>query len=202
MTGNLQSQVIYAEENFKDLHLTQLELAGSEFTGCTFTNCHLVEAVLRDCRFVGCRFVGCDLSLAQLPGTSFTTTRFEKTRLLGINWTLARWPAAGLGDPVGFWGCGLNHSTLLGLSLRGLQLIDCAALEVDFREADLEQADFSGSDLSGSLFLHTNLKAADLSRARNYQINPSENTLSGAKFSLPEAMALLYNLDIELVESP
>jgi uncharacterized protein YjbI with pentapeptide repeats len=200
MTGNLQSHAIYAEVNFKGLRLAHLGLTGSEFTGCTFTNCSLVEAVLRDCRFVSCRFVGCDLSLVQLPGSSFVTTRFEKTRLLGVNWTLAHWPAAGLGNPVGFWGCGLNHSTFIGLSLHGLQLIDCAAIEVDFREADLAEADFGGSDLSGSLFMHTNLQAADLSRARDYTINPAENQLKGAKFSLPEAMTLLFSLDIGLVD--
>lgn len=200
MTDTIQSHAVYEEVIFKDLQLVHLELTGSEFTGCTFTHCSLVEAVLRDCRFVGCRFIGCDLSLLQVPGSSFTTTRFENTRLLGINWTLAHWPAAGLGDPVGFWKCGLSHSTLLGISLPGLQLIDCAVLEVDFREADLSGADLSGSDLSGSLFLHTNLAAADLSRARNYHINPAENKLHGAKFSLPEAMALLYCLDIELID--
>jgi hypothetical protein len=74
------------------------------------------------------------------------------------------------------------------------------ALDVDFREADLSQADFAGTDLTGSLFSNTNLTEADLSDARNYHIAPGQNVLTRAKFSLPEALSLLYNLDIALAE--
>jgi fluoroquinolone resistance protein len=42
------------------------------------------------------------------------------------------------------------------------------------------------------------LSGADLSQARNYMIDPGLNELKKAKFSLPEAMALLYNMDITL----
>ena len=41
---------------------------------------------------------------------------------------------------------------------------------------------------------------ADLSAARNCQISPTQNTVTKAKFSLPEALALLYSMDIELIE--
>jgi uncharacterized protein YjbI with pentapeptide repeats len=74
------------------------------------------------------------------------------------------------------------------------------AADVDFREVDLFQADFAGTDLSESLFSNTNLTEADLSRARNYRIDPGQNVLTQAKFSLPEAMSLLYSLDIVLTE--
>ena len=73
-------------------------------------------------------------------------------------------------------------------------------MDVDFRETDLSQADFAGTNLCDSLFLATDLTEADLSQARNYQIDPSQNTVRKAKFSLPEAMSLLYGLDIVLVE--
>jgi len=42
------------------------------------------------------------------------------------------------------------------------------------------------------------LTEADLSKARNYLIDPGLNQLKKAKFSLPEAMSLLYNMDIIL----
>jgi uncharacterized protein YjbI with pentapeptide repeats len=86
------------------------------------------------------------------------------------------------------------------LSLPGIQIEDCVAVDVDFREADLSQADFAGTDLSRSLFSNTNLTEADLSDARNYHIAPGQNVLTKAKFSLPEATSLLYNLDIDLTE--
>jgi len=71
---------------------------------------------------------------------------------------------------------------------------------VDFREADLAKTNFDGTDLSESLFLNTNLSKADFSGAKNYAISPEKNTLKGAKFSLPEAMSLLFNLDLVLMD--
>jgi len=50
------------------------------------------------------------------------------------------------------------------------------------------------------MFGNTNLTEADLSRACNYRIDPAQNVLGQAKFSLPEAMSLLYSMDIVLVE--
>jgi uncharacterized protein YjbI with pentapeptide repeats len=79
-----------------------------------------------------------------------------------------------------------------------MQIRNCVAIEVDFRDADLSKADFTGSDLSNSIFISTNLREADLSQARNYSIDPGKNTLSQTKFSLPEAMSLLYSMDIVL----
>ncbi|MBN1317926.1 MAG: pentapeptide repeat-containing protein [Anaerolineales bacterium] len=86
------------------------------------------------------------------------------------------------------------------MNLRGIKIQDCVALEVDFREADLTWADLKGIDLSKSMFGSTNLTEADLSSARNYSIAPGQNILKGARFSLPEAISLLYNMEIILSE--
>jgi uncharacterized protein YjbI with pentapeptide repeats len=94
----------------------------------------------------------------------------------------------------------LDHSTFLGLKLPGIKITDCVVRGADFREADLTGAIFSGSDLQDSLFGATDLTMADLSRARNYLIHPVKNTLTGAKFSFPEALSLLHSLDIQLVD--
>jgi uncharacterized protein YjbI with pentapeptide repeats len=72
------------------------------------------------------------------------------------------------------------------------------AREVDFREADLTDGDFSGTDLSGIIFMNTVLDGADFRRASNYNISPMENSISKAVFSLPEAISLLYSMDIQL----
>jgi uncharacterized protein YjbI with pentapeptide repeats len=139
------------------------------------------------------------LSLVQVPESTFSATRFENSKVIGVNWTQANWPTTGLGNPLGFFKSAISHSTFIGLSLRGIQIRDCVAVDVDFRETDLSQADFAGTDLSQSMFGHTNLTGADLSRARNYHIDPGQNVLRQARFSLPEAMSLLYSLDIVLV---
>jgi uncharacterized protein YjbI with pentapeptide repeats len=194
------TQPHYTDQVFKEVRLDPGQVISSEFYDCAFIRCSFVEAVFRECRFVNCAFQDCDLSLLRVPNSTFAATRFEASKVIGVNWTQADWATAGLGDPVGFFKSALSHSTFIGLSLKGIQIKACLATGVDFREADLSQADFAGTDLSESLFGDTNLTEADLSRAHNYHIDPSQNAVKQAKFSLPEAMSLLYGLDIVLVE--
>jgi len=47
-------------------------------------------------------------------------------------------------------------------------------------------------------FFNPNLTRADWRGARNYALRPIDNTLKKARFALPEAIALLYGLDLEL----
>jgi len=198
--ATISSRAHYADETFREVRLGRDEVVSTEFHECLFLHSSFAESVLRQCRFVDCVFRQSDLSLVRFPGCSFTRTRFERCKVIGVNWTEAYWPKAGLGDSLGFSECAISHSTFLGLSLRGIKLIDCVALDVDFREADLSGADFAGTDLAQSVFGDTNLAQADLSRARNYSIDPAQNELHRARFSLPEALSLLHSMDIVLVD--
>ena len=200
MTALISSETRYTDQVFKDLHLDAIQIISSEFLDCVFSDCSFAESVFQKCRFVNCAFQGCDLSLAKVPESIFSTTRFEDSKIIGVNWAQAYWPISGLGKPISFIKSAISHCTFIGLSLKGIQVKDCVAVDVDFREADLSQADFTGTDLSESMFSSTNLSEADLSRACNYLIDPGQNVLKGAKFSMPEAMSLLYNMDIILTD--
>lgn len=199
MTAEISSEKRYDDQVFNTQQLDHIHINASEFFDCVFRDCSFVESVFHQCRFINCTFSSCDLSLIQVPESSFSGVIFADSKCVGINWAQAAWPETGqLGNPIRFKKCALNHSTFIGLSLVGIQIIDCVAIDVDFRESDLSQVDFSGTDLSESQFSNTDLSGANLSQARNYLINPSNNTLKDAKFSLPEAMSLLYSMDIDL----
>ena len=199
---SVDSHTQYADQTFSGLHLEQAVIDSSEFRGCTFTKCSFVESAFRRCRLVDCAFQHCDLSLLQVTDSAFSATRFEDSRVIGVNWAQADWSGASLGRPIGFHKTAISHSTFIGLELNGIQITECVATDVDFREAILSEADFRGTDLLDSLFINTNLKQADFRDARNYHIAPGKNELKGARFSLPEAMSLLYSLDIDLSEGP
>lgn len=201
MPNAISSESTYAGAIFKGLQAEPREVAGSEFDGCQFLDCNLTEAVLRDCRLSDCTFIRCDLSLVEVPGSTFVGIRFEESTLVGVNWARADWSTLNLGRPLDFQRCALSHSTFISTPLGAVAFIDCVAKNVDFREADLTGAAFTGTDLTEALFSHTILRDADLSAASNYVISPEDNVLTGAKFSLPEAMALLYSMDIELVQT-
>ena len=198
MKEPVMSKGKYVERTFETVDSAGSEIAAAEFRECRFVRCCFSESVLRACVFDECVFVECDLSLVKLPHSVFSATRFEDSKIIGVNWTEARWPRLRLLVPVRFEKCVISHSTFLGLNLKGVRFTECIAKDVDFRETDLSTADFSGTDLTGAQFGSTNLTSANLRSARNYSIVPSENTLKGARFSLPEAMSLLSGLDIEI----
>jgi uncharacterized protein YjbI with pentapeptide repeats len=190
----------YYAQSFEGISLEKGQLMSSKFVDCAFINCSFVGAILSECRFANCTFQGCDLSLVQIPGSTFPSTHFEKSKLIGVDWTQADWSIYGLSNIVTFIDCAISHCTFIGLELKNLQVKNCVAIEADFREADLSKADFSGTDLNKSLFGRTDLTGADLSKAKNYRIDPGNNTIKQARFSLPEAMSLLYSMDIILIE--
>jgi len=198
-----QSAPFSAGGEFSDEEFSGLKYAGAapglRFDGCLFRNCDLTGAEFPDCRFSDCAFESCNLSLVRLPRAALANLSFKSSKLTGVNWTEAAWPRIKLPGALKFEDCVLSDACFLGLHLREAVFAGCLAKGVDFREADLEKADLTRTDFSGALFGGTNLAGADLTGARNYAIRASENKLKGAKFALPEAMALLYCMDIRVV---
>ncbi len=190
----------YEDQIFDGLEMAGEEVRAKEFAGCNFVGCSFLETAFVDCRFVDCEFVRCDLSLCRVEGCSFTSVKFIDSQAIGVNWTEASWPARGLFNAIGFERCALSHSTFIGLGLRRVEMVDCLAHNADFAEADLTQANCTGTDFEGGRFLHTDLTEADFTRATNYAIAPNLNVLHKTRFALPEAMSLLYGLDIILTE--
>lgn len=196
----MRDKAHFADEVFLEEDLEDEEVAEIEYLDCCFERCAFGATTFRKCRFVGCTFDACDLSNSKWTDSSLTGVKFEDCKVIGIDWTVAAWPAINLRDAIAFSGSVINDCTFLGLKLPGLTVKDCVAREADFRDADLSESNFAGTDLTGSRFSATNLVRADFSTARNYRIPPTENRLAGAKFSMPEAISFLHCLEIDLVD--
>lgn len=153
------------------------------------------------CKFVDCVFEACDLSGVKIANTSFNEVVFDGCKLLGINWTQAKWPYIALTSPIKFYNSNISYSSFYELSLTEIIIETCNAKGVDFREGRFDRGNFRLTDLEGSLFTHSSLIEADFTGAYNYNINPSENKIAKAKFSLPDALNLLGHFDVELVEN-
>ena len=188
----------YSERAFEGLDLNGARLESRHFHSCVFRNCDLTGAGLRFCRFRECRFESCNLSLVSPNASSFEGPEFRNSKLTGLNWTEAAWPKLNLSGPPRFFSCVLSDCVFMGLDLAGAVMKDCLAKGADLRDSDLTGADLSGTDFSGALFGGTKLLKANLSGARNYAINVGTCPVKGARFSLPEAMALLDGLGIKL----
>ena len=177
-------------------------LLQKEFGACAFVKCTFRETSFHDSKFKNCTFKKCTLSLVDIKGCTFIDTRFEDSQLIGFNWTEAVRSRSKLSRFASFNGCVINHSSFFGMDLKKIGITRCVARDVDFAEANLSGANLTFTDFSQSRFLHTDLTEADFTGASGYAISPNLNTLKQTKFSLPEAMTLLYGLDIVLTDYP
>lgn len=200
MSKNKLDAAEYSNQVFEKLELEGAELQGVSFYDCTFVKCNLANAKLAQCRFDNCRFVSCNLSLLNVRGSSFREVSFSSSKLLGIDWTTARWPSVALSGQLRFEECLLNSSSFFGLYLQELKMEACQAHDVDFTEADCGHASFLQTDFAGATFHQSKLVKADFSDATNYVIDVRTNKINGARFSLPDAVNLLRSLDIEIVD--
>ncbi len=190
----------YLSEDFKDLDLSHEKIDSTLFEDCSFKNCNFTETEFMNCRFIDCSFSHCNLSVMKIDGSEFCETLFEDSKLMGIDWTGARWPDIPLLSPIKFFRCILDDSVFMGLSLNDVVIEECKAREVDFREGSFSGACFRSTDFAGSLFNETDLSGADFTDAVNYRIDLNRNRVKGAKFSRQEAVSLLESLGIELVD--
>ncbi len=200
---NLSSHQTYEGETFAGTEAGGLGIEESEFLNCEFRRCKFGETHFLTCTFRDCRFEDCSLEMMRVDKSVFKNTQFNDCKMLGIDWTMASWgrrEIAQLIKTINFKGCVLNYSSFMDLNLNGTNFLDCTLQEVDFSEAMLRKADFSGSDLQRAIFRATDLREADFRKARNYSISSQLNNIAKARFSLPEAMNLLYSMDIQLDE--
>lgn len=196
--SELSSKNDYSNQTFNELINKESCIEDKQFDCCKFIKCDFSGSSIKRCRFVECEFIDCNLSLINFMASSFSEVIFERSKMLGIDWTKVKWPQVKLTSPIEFYTCNINHSSFFGLSLGELIVENCQAHEVDFRDSDLSFSSFQGTDLHMSLFMNTNLSNANLTDAVNYNIDVNNNNLKKAKFSFPEVISLLDYLDIEI----
>lgn len=190
----------FVDQDFSGIVWRDSHLTSKTFDGCIFTNCQFAETIFAYCNFVDCKFEECDLSLCRLDDSVLKQVQFDRCKLVGINWTLCEWSKTGLlnNRRLTFHECQLDFGIFMHLNLNEWVFEGCSIREADFSNAKLVDVNFADSDLRDSRFLQTDLSGADLSTAKNYTIDVRHNTIKGAAFTLPEAIALLRGLDIVL----
>ncbi|MCA9535696.1 MAG: pentapeptide repeat-containing protein [Myxococcales bacterium] len=192
VASRLRSAEDFEDELFEGGSYPALDLRNKRFAQCRFEAVSMDKAQLQSVVFDECTFVRCDLSMALVGDCSFRDVRFEHTKLMGIDWTVAR----DLLFDVSFEGCVLSYGVFAGRKMRKTELVDCVAHEVDFSGSDLTEASFAGTDLRDAVFNRTKLVKTDLSSALHYRIDPSINQLSKTRFSMEAGLETLRSMGI------
>ncbi len=188
----------YSEQLLEKLDCSAKTIQNKSFENCNFKDVNFDHAKLLNCKFVDCEFIHCTLNTAIVTNTTFSRVLFDNSKLMGINWTTAKWPQIKLSSLLNFYSCNISHSSFFGLSFSEINIQECKVHDVDFREADLSYANLVRSDFDQSLFVKTNLTGADFSEAINYNIDVAVNEVKKAIFTFPDAVNLLHHLGIEV----
>jgi uncharacterized protein YjbI with pentapeptide repeats len=199
-TKSIEDNAQYHLETFDHLTMIDRLINTVEFNECTFINCNFSENTFKNCLFEQCEFLDCNLSLVKVPYSRLLKVNFQQSKLIGINWSEAVFETKSLlrQKPFDFESCVLNHSVFIGLDLKEIKISHCSVINANFEETDLSKANCTKSDFKNALFNRTNLTETNFIGAVNYSISSQANTLKKTRFALPEAISLLYNLDIVL----
>jgi uncharacterized protein YjbI with pentapeptide repeats len=182
-------------EVFEDIDFTADGFLAGEYEECIFTRCQLATVDLSNSKFLDCTFEDCDLGMATLNNVAFQEVRFIQSRLLGLHFEDC--------NPflfsVAFHHCQLDLSCFYQCKLSNTLFEKCSLKEADFSHAQLSDAIFDRCQLQGATFDQTLLEGADLSTATGFIIDPENNQIQGAKFSLTGLPGLLskYNIEVE-----
>lgn len=181
----------YSQETFNKLVLTEETIESIVFDECEFIDCLFTGCKFEKCRLLNSKFEKCDLSNIVPMNSEFREVKFTGCKAIGIDWT-----RASKIKELNFSESLLNYSNFRLLKLPKTVIKKCEVKDVDFIETDLKGGNLKGSDFENSTFFKTDLSGVDFTNAKNYIIDINNNTLKKTRFSLPEALSLLSNLDI------
>lgn len=173
---------------------TGVDLSGEEFESCTFRSCDFSEADLSGALLTDCRLVDCNLTMARAGGAGLRGVTFVNCKVVGVDFT----NCLPFLFSVGFEKSILDYSHFIKCKLKKTEFRECTIRDADFTEADLTDASFVDCDLANTVFGRTNLTHADFRTARNYSIDPEENMVRRARFSLSGVAGLLHRYDLIL----
>lgn len=165
-----------------------------EYYDNVFESCNFAEAVLRGAKFSSCTFKDCNFSLVKLDGVFIQDVQFVDCKIVGAQF----FKCARTFFSAHFRGCFIHYCSFADLNMKNTSFSNSKLKECHFNDTVLTGSSFDGADLSGTIFHNSNLSKCDFSKAVNYTIDPTNNNIKKAKFSLPEAVGLLHGFDIIL----
>lgn len=182
------------DQTYEKRNFAETPLIKADYENCVFKNCNFSGVNLSSFKFIDCSFHDCDLSLAKLNETGFQQVRLINCKMLGLRFDTCN----EFGLSVSFDRCLLNHASFYGTKILKTIFKDTQLQETDFSESNFTGTTFDNCDLAQAIFHNTILEKTDFRTSFNYTIDPEENQIKKAKFSLLQVSGLLSKYDIEL----
>ncbi|HVN47817.1 MAG TPA: pentapeptide repeat-containing protein [Bacteroidota bacterium] len=163
-----------------------------EYSHCIFRKCDLTNAGFLSTRLEDCTFDSCNLSMVKFNGTVLNDIQLANCKVVGVDFS----KCSKMAFSLKFENCILDYAIFHKNNLKNFMFTECRMNGTSFLETNLTSVKFIRCDLEKAAFERSNLEKADFTSSRNYTINPETNKLKKTKFSLPDVVGLLGNLDI------
>lgn len=189
---------LYEAQQFENIKLEQqtiesCEFQECEFISCTFDECHFVNCRLTDCSFHNCTVISPRFKFCLMKFSTFT-----KCNLIGLTWHELIAAKSIAGPFCSLQECVLKYNSFIHMNLRQFSFSSNTVIDSFFEESNLMESSFTACNLTSTQFLKCDLRKADFRDAAGYQISISSNRLTQAKFSFPEVITLLSELNIQI----
>lgn len=184
----------YYEQTYEGKKYHRENLAAGEYERCRFQNCSFSHSDLSGRKFIECHFINCSFEGANINDVVFRNILFKTCKLLGLNFEKCE----KLLFSMNCEGCQLDFTSFHKMRLKGMTFRDCSFREADFTEADLTGASLKHCDLERAVFKKTVLEKVDFRTSYNFSIDPENNSIKKAKFSLGSVAGLLDRYDIRI----
>lgn len=158
-----------------------------QFEDCLFEHCDFAKARFESLAFVDCRFIDCDLTMIDIPDSTFNGVVFERCRLRGVDWTKV---SSGLLS-LEFHECVLDYGNFEDMKLKKTPFVKCSVVESTFDRAELRESDFSGSKLTKATFANADLSRSDFRDTEGLALDLSACKCSELKLRLADARGTL-----------
>ena len=188
-------ELVFEDQRFENIDPTLVPLQKGSYTECTFVRGNLGNISLNSFEFIDCMFTHCNLALAVVNDTRFKNVHFEDCKLSGIDFSTCN----DFLFEVHCTNCMLDYASFYQKKMKKATFTGCSLLEVDFSDSDLSEAIFKNCNLLRTTFNRTNLEKADLSTATHFSIDPENNRVNNAKFSLEGLPGLLGRYQVKIV---
>ncbi len=196
-SGKTFSNKEFYKCKFEKSNFSECSFNRVDFSNCTFNDCDFTQADLTNIDFTDSHFINCNFTLTKMRGTGLKVINFDNCKIMGIDFSITN----DFMFAVKFNESYLDYSTFFGKKMKNTLFSDCSVKEVDFTRVDLTGSIFKNCDLTSAIFLQSTIEKVDFTTAKNYSIDPEQNKIKNAKFSISDLPGLLTKYNIKVHHS-
>ncbi len=192
----MSETTLYENHKFENLKVIGQTLSDYKFIECEFNNCYFEECTLENCTFINCKFNKTNIITLKSKNSESKYSEFQGCNLIGINWNNLL-PKGMVAEPIrSIKESLLKYNYFIEMKMQKFDFSKNNILESLFENCDLRESSFKECNLSGTQFGKCNIEKVDFRDTSEYQIDLFTNKMKKAKFSFPEVVSLLSELDI------